>query len=606
MNNVRARLLAVTLIALSLFLTRRATAEPTFAATDPYSGKTAMSIRLIAPDGALVWTCDHTGEPMNMEPCRAPNSLWYRGPGTYVATAATEGAESLRITEKEFTASSPDESVEWDVSSDRVRRVPPGVAGVRVAPAPDRFLEGVLTNGSARPIYIGSYGPVTVVLEKLENAAWVPQGRNFGSAAGSTPLAPGESKRFAFPGMSASTVEAGRYRLVVPYDLEPAPAKSTDRVEERKQYEATSDPFDYTPGSEARGCGLAEWEQKIPVPAAGSRQLPFQAIARTVAGVFVLKSDGDWIRMDDGSLKAIARLPVDAAISVSSDRTTVLAWGAERLLSSDGGLTFHPIPGEARPRRTYSAFVGPRFLEFSNEGTVGWRGEDGVLTSFDLPVKAAWRSAAFRDELHGAIVGDCSVFVETSDGGKSWAVRPTPWPYLSQLFWDDAGGLWLTGTRAVFRRLPGATAFAQFQEKGCLAHDGGEVLSCPVPTPPGAPPASQLAAGFGSRPLSFLVRKDADRFDALPATPPQEGAFLRAVKGPDGSVLVMIMAPGQLLRIKGGTVDILAESPEAVTRRESRERMQKMMKDGPMPAGGGLVGRIMGAKGALPTPKVQP
>jgi hypothetical protein len=65
---------------------------------------------------------------------------------------------------------------------------------------------------------------------------------------------------------------------------------------------------------------------------------------------------------------------------------------------------------------------------------------------------------AFRDANHGVILRDCSVLLETHDGGATWQEQAAPWLFLRDAFWWHET-LWLAGTGGVFRRGPGQSTF---------------------------------------------------------------------------------------------------------------------------------------------------
>ncbi len=434
-----------------------------------------LRVAVTAPDGRQTWECEAKPPPAleaSVEPCVAPET-WYAGPGHYVATVDfTSPGHVVHSTD------SPNriESVEFDADDSVFRvdiRVPFGLhaeirhvpeTDVRLRLAAENPLEAILQNEGASPIYTLHASR----LERQVGSGWMPVEPDnttlTHNAEERDAIAPHGSLPFGF--FIGRNPEPGFYRLVALYQLRARPTgrKADSRPEEHfPVYEAVSDPFSLPDFHQPVACGptSAELEAKP-----NAHPLRFASILRTSAGLLVAESSGNLRDLGSPGHLVIGTVPPGSALATDVTGDRVVASGAQRLLSKDGGRTFAPVGTDVPQPGTHYVFAGSRLLELHRDGTIGWREESGVLTPIATPVHAAWRGGAFRDDQHGVIFGSCSVLLETSDGGASWTLSATPERWVRWARWRGST-LWLTGGEAVWQRSAKGTfeAKAKAQER---------------------------------------------------------------------------------------------------------------------------------------------
>lgn len=202
------------------------------------------------------------------------------------------------------------------------------------------------------------------------------------------------------------------------------------------------------------------------------------------AGLIVASADG--LRRGDAQLTPINLDGPILGLIVSPDRMEVAALGDGRMLRShDGGRTFvaRPLPEQAT---CYAgAFQGQDLFIFSDKGRGFVVRASGESEPLNLPAAATWYGAAFRDGLHGGVVGTKAMLV-TADGGVSWAQRPAPDGAQSVAYLGAA--MFVTGSKGIFRSDDdGATFVNVFQPRmGCVrmdARDGLLAAACKSDAP---------------------------------------------------------------------------------------------------------------------------
>jgi hypothetical protein len=417
-----------------------------------FDQKDVVDIRLYDPVGQVAWSCRRSDKESE-DTCHEPRD-WFRGEGTYTLFAKSRDGRARNRSGSAFQVPTADAAFEVDALA-RVTRRLGSDPRIGFAFRQDRPFALQIDNGTDRNLSCGPFisDPTRppVVVEEWKDHRWVPV---VPRPEGYVPclIEPGGSTTMEVP--EGKRLPLGRYRVVL---------RMTEWLrsdDERADITVTSAPLDYAPGTVAQACPAnpAEWPWTEAPP---TRPItPLWNLFRAKAGTFLLNDAGDLIRVDDGSKTVTGHLAPGAWFRVSADGEKVVAMGRTSFVSLDGGRTFSPLDSTGLMIRPTVLDVGKRLLLFDRRGEAEWLDERGALQRLTLPVRAGWTAAAFRDAQHGALVGACSVLLETQDGGLHWTAHPTPAPGIESVRWEGDDLVVSAGRRA-FRRRSGEGAFQE-------------------------------------------------------------------------------------------------------------------------------------------------
>jgi hypothetical protein len=487
MKGAFAAIVAVTCFASAV----QAATDPTLNVSAPPAAE-AFEARLVAPDGSTVWSCeaDRRNEQSTL---RCPESNgWWRGEGRYALVARVKStAKKAEIVTIHVDTFDDDKTIHLAVAEDpkRTRVHRPAPAGIRLEPAADRALEFEFINESRLAIY-SSFGgnPSKVRLERQTPTGWEVVGDDHvEEMIGDTAYASGERVRVSAPHDAEYRLSTGTYRLVAGGQLgkREQPRWDSTHIAPVSEFEVASPPFVWPPEKTPLACA-PHWYELRPPPV--SSYAEYRQLLRTPRGLLLVKGSGEILEMEKSGYPVLSRIPEGTHVLARPDDASRLFYvGTKFGLSSDGGLTWKPLAGPALPVGTSVALAGTRLLQYGIDGRAFWREADGTMTEISLPVRGAWRGAAFRDELHGVLIGDCSLLIETKDGGKTWAQSFQPRLFLSQAQWQG-NDLVLAGTGGIYRRRATQASIEQvFEAKSCYIRQNREPLTagCTLEKAPG-------------------------------------------------------------------------------------------------------------------------
>jgi hypothetical protein len=454
-KHYRVVIMRMALPLLALYLSTPALAAPTLR-IDHDRRVDLFEVRVVAPDGAITWTCrkEPPSGPVDTPVTCEATPEWYRGPGKYVAMVMIGGAsESLET--KEFVVTGEEESISWTMPHGQMKSQVRGGMHLRFTVPAGSLREASFTNRHETPVW-GSLGGSGIRFERWENGSW-QRTDHYGTYVGNEMVAPGETRRILLNEGAITNFEPGRYRALITVRL-----TDPDRMQTEspliQQIEVASEPYDLPPEGKPQAC-LYDEKTSIPRLADG----PFRSLHKTSVGILLLKTSGELLRVDDDSMKVIATLPAGSRLQRGSTEDMLLVIGPQLMFSEDGGRTFKPIGHVASRPDDQFLFAGEKLFRFSIHGDMAWISRTGEVTEMKPPLTANWRAAAFRDEKHGALIGDCSVLIETDDGGSTWKATATPWPFMLWMSWTDSE-LSLSGPRGRWTRLDGQASFSKTEK----------------------------------------------------------------------------------------------------------------------------------------------
>jgi len=183
-------------------------------------------------------------------------------------------------------------------------------------------------------------------------------------------------------------------------------------------------------------------------------------------------------------MKTVARTGkpmLGVAVSHDGQRVAVVGFG-KFALSKDGGNTFDVVDSPGLATFYAAAFAQERLFVFDDRGHGYVRVGEGPFAPLALPRRATFFTAAFAGERFGYVVGSCGVLLETTDGGDTWKVRPSPSNELQGVV-ATGRALYLAALDGVFRSIDRGEVWEKvFSPRyGCTRlaeHQGSLAVTC--------------------------------------------------------------------------------------------------------------------------------
>lgn len=547
-------------------LAHTALAEPVLVIEgDKYAKE--FKLRVIAPDGALVVQYEK-GLVGTDSDWAAPGG-WYRGAGRYGVVGVLTRDRGETLMEGQFEVTEADKRLEWSTFG-KLTHLRDGDARVRAVVSPD-LRDYRVDNESPTPVLAGPRFAAHIRLERQEGSAWHLAGEESQVNDLKPGIPPGSSRTFSINWVAHSDLVAGRYRIVTAYDLESESKDKQLRMREAFAYEVTSAPVDYAPGTIARPCEQrsGSWHSAYSAP----KSQAYLSLDKTAAGFILTKNSGERLRINEQQTPLAPVLPGSHTL-VSSDGRTVLVYAdPARQISADGGLTFQSIgPATLKPGNHW-VLAGERLFEFGSDGNAVWRLNDGSSQPVALPVRAEWRAAAFRDTQHGVLIGECSVLLETADGGQTWTTEPADVDIYSRVVWRK-DELYFSNKRGLFVRHSDKATFDQVLQGSYVLQPDGNVAFGERPHAALGPDHQPV----GPIPLIPIYLRQADGSFRLLPQDHQFGRLNSAMAEEDGSVLLFLTLTSRVERLKDGHATVVLDGKDPDSIREATEAAREFMK----------------------------